>query len=273
MTKYSFLLLSTALLTAVTSCKTSQKSVAAPEPETEVSTVVRKVPSISREEFGGTWIIKTAGRHEVVGDEPVELTFNLTNNRIYGNDGCNVINGIFTLGDENALQFGSLISTTKACRPQVTDRAVLRAIDRTRSYKRTDDRDLSIKLCDRRGRTVMKLVKRMTYRLNGPWKVTAINDTLITDKQPTIVIDIPEAKLSGFANCNRIFAHIVLNDTPYGITFTQVAATRKTCPETETEIKFLAALEKVRGFYLTDDNHAVLYQSPDVPLITLEKGL
>ena len=137
----------------MTSCKTTQKSVAAPEPETEVSTVVRKVPSISREEFGGTWIIKTAGRHEVVGDEPVELTFDLTNNRIYGSDGCNVINGTFTLGDENELQFGSLISTSKVCRPEVTDRAVLNALNHTRSYKRADNHDLSIKLCNRRGRS------------------------------------------------------------------------------------------------------------------------
>lgn len=273
MTKYSFLLLSTLLLTTVTSCKTTQKNVTPPEPESETSTEVRKVPSIPREEFGGTWIVKTAGRHEVIGDEPVELTFDLTNDRIYGNDGCNVINGSFTLGDENALQFGSLISTTKACRPEVTDQAVLRAIDRTRSYKRTDDRDLSIKLCDRRGRTVMTLVKRMAYLLNGPWKVTAINNTLITGKQPTIVIDIPEAKISGFTGCNRLFGHIALDDTPYGITFGQIASTRKACPDTETEPALLSALDRVTGFYPIDNNHIVLYQFPEMPLVTLEKGL
>lgn len=273
MTKYSFLLLSISLLTAVTSCKTTQKSVATPESQAETADPVRKIPAISREEFDGTWIVKTAERHEVVGDEPVELTFDLTNSRLYGNDGCNVINGTFTLGDENMLQFGSLISTSKECRPEVTDRAVLRALNHTRFYKRTDDRDLSIKFCDRRGRTVMRLVKRMTHLLNGPWKVTSINDTLITGKQPTIVIDIPEAKLSGFAGCNHLFGHIALDETPYGISFVQVAATRKACPDMEAEQKFLSVIDKVTGFYPIDDTHIILYQVPELPLITLEKGL
>ena len=273
MTKYSLLLLSTLLLASVTSCKTAQKSVASPEPEPEATATVRNAPAISREEFDGTWIVKSAERHEVVGDEPVELTFDLTNGRLYGSDGCNVIHGTFTLGDENELQFGSLISTSKVCRPEVTDRAVLNALNHTRSYKRADNHDLSIKLCNRRGRTVMTLVKRMTYLLNGPWKVTAINGTPVPDEQPVLVIDIPEAKLSGFAGCNRLFGHIALDDTPYGITFTQVAATRKMCPEMDTEQNFLSALDQVTGFYPVDDTHIILYQAPETPLITLEKGL
>lgn len=260
------------LLLSFTACKTTQKSAVVEKEETETQEP-RKIPTIPREEFGGTWIIATAERHDVVGETPAEITFDLATGRIYGNDGCNVVNGTFALGDENELEFGSLISTQKDCGPEVTDRAVLRALNNTRSYKRAHGDELRIRLCDRRGRTVMTLEKRQVDLLNGAWRVTAIEGTAIAEKQPKLVIDIPEAKLSGFAGCNRIFGHIALDGTPCGIAFTQVASTRKSCPEMETETQLLAALELVTGFYPIDDTHAVLYQHPDTPLITLEKGL
>lgn len=260
------------LLLSFAACKTTQKSVVVEKKETETQEI-RKIPTIPREEFDGTWIIATAEHHNVVGETPAEITFDLATGRIYGNDGCNVVNGTFAFGDENELEFGSLISTQKNCGPEVTDRAILRALSNTRSYKRAHGDELRIRLCDRRGHTVMTLEKRRVDLLNGAWRVTAIEDTTLTEEQPKLVIDIPETKLSGFAGCNRIFGHIALDGTPYGIAFTQVASTRKSCPEMETETHLLAALERVTGFYPIDDTHAVLYQSPDVPLITLEKGL
>lgn len=53
----------------------------------------------------------------------------------------------------------------------------------------------------------------------------------ITEENPTMVIDIPEAKLSGFAGCNRMFGGISLDGTAFGIAFTQVATTRMACPD------------------------------------------
>lgn len=274
MKKILFTSLGLLLLLSVTSCKTTQKRAAAPQQETEESTEARKVPTIPRDEFDGTWIVKKAEKKAVVGEAPAEITFDLTNGRIYGNDGCNVVNGTFALGNENELQFGSLISTQKDCGPEVTDHAVQRALANTCSYKRDiNSRELCIKFCDKRGRTIMTLEKRRVDLLNGAWTVVDIEGSPVEGEKPALVIDIPEARLSGSAGCNRIFGQIALDGTPYGIAFVQIAASRKTCPEIETEMKFLAALEKVRGFYPTDDNHAVLYQSPDVPLITLKKGL
>lgn len=260
-------------LLSVSSCKTSQKKAVAPKQETEENTASRKIYTIPREEFDGTWIVTTAEKKAVVSESPVEITFDLTNGRIYGNDGCNVVNGTVSLGDENELKFGSLISTQKDCTPEVTDRAVLRALENTRSYKRnTNTRELSIKLCDKRGKSIMTLEKRRVDLLNGAWTVTDIAGNAVTGKKPVLIIDIPEARLSGSAGCNRIFGQIALDGTPYGISFGQIATTRKSCPDMETETSLLATLELVTGFYPTDENHAVLYQKSDTPLISLEKG-
>ena len=45
------------------------------------------------------------------------------------------------------------------------------------------------------------------------------------------------------------------------------------CSEMDTEQNFLSALDQVTGFYPVDDTHIILYQTPETPLITLEKGL
>ena len=89
--------------------------------------------------------------------------------------------------------------------------------------------------CDEKGKSVMPLEKRMVDLLNGSWKVTTIDGKKITEENPTMVIDIPEAKLSGFAGCNRMFGGISLDGTAFGIAFTLVATTRMACPDMKTE--------------------------------------
>lgn len=163
------------LLLSAVSCKTTEKGSMTQTQTSTSQTNEKKNISINREELNGTWIIKTAKGKTVIGDSPVEITFDLTNGRIYGNDGCNVINGTAFFENENGLRFESLISTMKACRPEVTDRTVLNALNETRSYKRADTKELSIKFCDEKGKSVMTLEKRMVDLLNGSWKVTTID--------------------------------------------------------------------------------------------------
>lgn len=259
------------IIASVTSCKTSKRISMNHQEKVSIQPTENKGATITQEELNGTWIIKTAKGKTVIGDSPVEITFDLTNGRIYGNDGCNVINGTAFFENENGLRFESLISTMKACRPEVTDRTVLNALNETRSYKRADTKELSIKFCDEKGKSVMTLEKRMVDLLNGSWKVTTIDGKKITEENPTMVIDIPEAKLSGFAGCNRMFGGISLDGTAFGIAFTQVATTRMACPDMKTEQLFLSALGKVTGFYMIDKFHAALYQQPQTPIIIIEK--
>ena len=81
------------LLLSAVSCKTTEKGSMTQTQTPTSQTNEKKNISINREELNGTWIIKTAKGKTVIGDSPVEITFDLTNGRIYGNDGCNVING------------------------------------------------------------------------------------------------------------------------------------------------------------------------------------
>ncbi len=255
------------------SCNTSKKITNA-QPEKEMATPAQpQSRTLTTSEWDGTWIIQTAEKKAVVGEEPVELIIDAKTGKVYGCDGCNVVNGMVVFSEGNQIQFGSLISTMKACDEKVTDQAVQRALNATRSYQVTEGEGIAIKFCNETGGTVMTLVKRMANQLNGAWNVTEINENKVTDEElPSLVIDIQEQRLSGFAGCNRMFGTIILDDTPYGISFDQIATTRMACPDMDTERDFVAALNRVKGFYLIDETHAALYQKPGKAILMLERA-
>ncbi len=258
----------------VTSCNTSKKiSIVQPETEMTSTHVKQEMRSLTNDEWDGTWIIETAERKAVVGIEPVEIIIDTKSGKIYGNDGCNVINGEIVFDSDNQVRFESLLSTMMACDPKVTDRVVQNALNTTRSYQVTDDSEgIAIKFCDEQGKTVMTLAKRMADQLNGAWEVTTINGIKIADEElPSLVIDIQEERISGFAGCNRMFGTVILDNTAYGISFDQIGTTRMACPNMETEQNFVEALNLVKGFYLIDETHAALYQKPGKAIIVLEK--
>ncbi len=271
-TNYGMTMVLLASLT-ITSCNSS-KQISKVEPEQVVASVnpQQAIRTLTPNEWNGTWIIKTAEKRAVVGEEPVEITFNTQTGNIYACDGCNILNGIAVFGRENQLRFEQLISTMKACGSKVTDRAVQNAFNTTRSYQVVEGEDVAVKCYNENGEEVMSLVKRMANLLNGAWSVTAIDGKSLTDQElPSLVIDIQEQRISGFAGCNRMFGEIALGESAYEISFSQIGTTRMACPDMETERDFLDALERVKGFYLTDETHAALYQKPGKAIILLEK--
>ncbi len=260
------------ILLAMASCKTSKKISEGQKENASSQYTGNQAQVLSHEELNGTWIIRTAENKPVVGEQPVEITLDLSNGRMYGNDGCNVINSLVILDGTNGLRFESVISTMMACTPDVTDHAVQKALNNTRSYQKVEGKTLSIQFCDEQGKTVMTLEKRMVDQLNGSWKVVELEGKAISEENPILVIDIPESRLTGFAGCNRMFGNVVLDGTPYGISFTEIATTRMSCPDMSIEQAFVAALNQAKGFAPIDTTHATLYQEPGKPLMTIERG-
>ncbi len=256
---------------AVTSCNSS-KQISDTYRQEAIPDIQQEIRTLPAEMWDGTWIIKTADTKAVVGEEPVEITFNTKTGNIYGCDGCNVVNGMAVFGQENQLHFEQLISTMKACDSKVTDRAVQHALNATRSYQVAEGEDIAVKFYNENGDEVMSLVKRMANQLNGAWVVTAIDGKNLSGEElPAWVIDIQERRLSGFTGCNRLFGEITLGDSAHDISFSQTGTTRMACPDMETERNLLDALELVKGFYLIDETHAALYQKPGKAIILLEK--
>lgn len=102
----------------------------------------REVKAVSLNDLDGTWQIVSVNGTEVGKTEKVpQLTFNLAEKRVYGNASCNTINGGFSQeeGKASSLQFSQMISTMMACPDMSTERNILDALNKVRSFEVKED--------------------------------------------------------------------------------------------------------------------------------------
>lgn len=97
----------------------------------------RDIAEATVEELNGAWEIVTVKGHSVGQTEKQpQLIFDLNGNKVYGNTGCNTINGSFTQenGQGASLRFGQMISTMMACPNMEVESDILNALNEVRSF-------------------------------------------------------------------------------------------------------------------------------------------
>lgn len=113
--------------------------------------------------LNGAWNITQVGDLKVPADSEACLVFDINEERIHGNTGCNIINGDLRLIDTriNGLEFTDLASTRMACPEPVMalEQALLLALEEVTSCQAEADGNTAV-LKDADGKPVIKL-KRM----------------------------------------------------------------------------------------------------------------
>ena len=125
-----------------------------------ISLEKREAPAVSVNDINGEWIIsKVDGVVVEVADKTPFLSFNVADNAVHGNGGCNIINGSFSQEEGNAssLKFGQMISTMMAGPGMETEGKVLEAMNKVTSFVVNEDGTLS--LMDAGNNEVLLLVK------------------------------------------------------------------------------------------------------------------
>ena len=125
-----------------------------------ISLEKREAPAVSVNDINGEWIIsKVDGVVVEVADKTPFLSFNVADNAVHGNGGCNIINGSFSQEEGNAssLKFGQMISTMMAGPGMETEGKVLEAMNKVASFVVNEDGTLS--LMDAGNNEVLLLVK------------------------------------------------------------------------------------------------------------------
>ncbi len=88
------------------------------------------------------------------------------------------------------------------------------------------------------------------------WKLITLNGAPIevarNVKEPHILLHPQGSRITGSAGCNNIAGSFHRKEAGK-IIFSQVVATRKMCPDMETENNFLKALNKVEGYAVKGD--------------------
>ena len=120
----------------------------------------KEAPAVSVNDINGKWnITKVEGAAVEVADKTPFISFNVAENAVHGNGGCNIINGSFSQEEDNpsSLKFGQMISTMMAGPGMETERKVLSAMNKVASFVVNEDGTLS--LMDAANNEVLLLVK------------------------------------------------------------------------------------------------------------------
>lgn len=221
--------------------------------------------------LAGEWNIDNVNGQKVTGEERPMLNFDLSQGRLYGNNGCNVINANLVTGPGNKLQFSDMLTTRMYCADAPFEYIINTTLDQVRSYKISRyGHEYYLDLFNDRGHLIMVLRKHNMDFLNGAWRVTAINGNANTNEGIQFVIDLPEKKLHGNAGCNIVNGDISIDpDVTNSIQFSNLATTRMMCPDLATETAVLVALEETEKAFAKSDDVVTFVNHAGKPVLSL----
>ncbi len=252
----------------------SAKSAAAPVEEVAVvaQEEIEYYPATSADiRLDGEWNIDNVNGQKVTGEERPFITFDLSQGRIYGNNGCNIVNADAVTGKGNKLQFTGMMSTQKYCANAPFEHLINTTLDQVRSYKISRyGHEYYLDLFNDRGHLIMVLRKHNMDFLNGAWRVTAINGQPNSNEGVQFVFDLPEKKIHGNAGCNIINGEITIDpDVTNSVQFSNIASTRMMCPDIATETAVLVALEETEKAFAKSDDTVTFVNHAGKPVLQL----
>lgn len=221
----------------------------------------------------GDWTIEEVMGRKAVGEKIPYLRFEPSEKRMYGNDGCNVINASYTCNPaDSTMRFSQVISTMMACGLEgITDREISIALDETRRYSwALDGHDYRLTLLNEAGQPIMNLIHCNFEYLTGAWHIVAIEGDPIDVQGMNILIDVDEGKLHGNTGCNIMNGKVETDlDTPNSISFSAIATTRMMCPDIESETRLVVALEEATSARALSADTVELLGSNKQPVIKM----
>lgn len=270
----AYMALTAAFLTcsvSVSAKKNKNESTPVPAPVVDEETVEYFPATEADIRLDGEWNIDNVNGHKVTGEERPVLNFDLARSMLYGNNGCNTINGTIVAGKGNSLRFDNMLSTRKYCADAPFEYIINTTLDQVRSYKISRyGHENYLDLFNDRGHLIMVLRKHNMDFLNGAWRVTAVNGDPNSNEAIRFVIDLPEKKLHGNAGCNIVNGEITVDpDVTNSVQFSNLATTRMMCPDISTETAVLVALEETEKAFAKSDGTVTFVNHAGKPVLSL----
>lgn len=220
--------------------------------EKAIAEVTKKTQNISDEITGssvtGDWAIETVLGKKAVGETAPFIKFAPEEKRIYGNNGCNVLNAQYEINtSEKAISFSNLATTMMLCsESNITDAEIGEALGSTKSYSvQNGQPDKVMTFYNSEGKPLMTLMHRDFHFLDGTWAVVAIDGEKVDIDGMKIALDVDEKRMHGNTGCNIINGELETDmDTANSISFSKIAMTKMACPNSGWETRMTMALEE-----------------------------
>ena len=223
----------------------------------------------------GDWSIESVKGKKAVGESAPFLKFVPDEKRVYGNNGCNVINANYTYNPaDSTLSFSGLISTMMACGMEgITDAEINEALGESQYYSwRLNGDDYYLTLFNGNHEAVMELMHQNFQFLNGTWQVVEIEGQSVNVPGMKLVIDVEEGKIHGNTGCNIINGTLETDmDAANSISFQSIGMTRMSCPDANYETQFVMALEEAMKAKPLKEGRVALLDGHDKVVLLLER--
>lgn len=223
----------------------------------------------------GDWAIEKVNGLEAVGETAPFLKFVPSEKRVYGSNGCNVINADYTYNPKDStLSFSKVLSTMMACGKEgITDIEINQALEKVVRYSwELRGSEYYLFFYDRDMNPVMELMHQNFQFLNGTWRVTAIDDEPIDNPDMKIVIDVDEGKIHGNTGCNILNGTLETDmEAANSISFQSIATTRMACPEPNYETRLIVALEDASRAKAISPTKVIFLNNQGNSVIQLER--
>lgn len=223
----------------------------------------------------GDWAVEKVNGKSAVGETAPYLKFVPEQKRVYGNNGCNVINAAYKYNPaESTLSFSDMASTMMACGMEgITDTEFNAAMEAAHYYTwRLNGDDYYLTLYDADRRPVMEMMHQNFQFLNGTWLVKEIDGQAVDVPDMKLVIDVDEGKLHGNTGCNIINGSLETDmDAANSISFQKIGMTRMACPAPNYETQLVVALEEASKSNPLKEGRVALLNNQGKVVLLLER--
>lgn len=230
---------------------------------------------ISKGIVKGDWAIETVNGKPAIGEKAPFLKFVPNEGKVYGNNGCNVINAEYKYNStDSTISFSYLSSTMRLCHKEgITDMEINLALDATRYYSwQLNGDNYYLTFYNEDHKPVMNLMHQNFQFLNGTWSVKEISGEEVNIPKMKLVIDVEEGKLHGNTGCNVFNGILEINmNSANSISFQAISKTLMLCPDENYETQLMVALEEAMRAKPLKGDRVELLDSQEKPVLVLER--
>ena len=221
----------------------------------------------------GEWDIMTMRKKKVYTMERAYLYLDFAGgNKVYGNNGCNTINGTFQLKG-NEIMFSDFITTERSCHNVTNEKTIMHSLSDVRRYTLTTQYNAQyLNLMNAKGNVVLVLKRHNLDAMNGAWLVKEINSENVSEQNMRLVIDAVEKTIHGDTGCNIINGIITLDHTKdMAIQFEDLHSSQYECEAIELETSLLLALERTESCKRINQNEMALLDNKGNIVLMLQR--
>ncbi len=220
----------------------------------------------------GEWTIIEIQNKAVYTQERPYIYIDFNGKKFYGNNGCNAINGNFTLKG-NAIAFNNIISTNQTCSSTTSELTVMRNFAEVRTFELSSLYNVEyMSLKNANGKVIMKLRRQNLDFLNGAWTVKEMAGQNVFDRNVKLVIDVQMKTVNCLTKCNIINGIVKIDPIKeFDVEFEDLKSTHHMCDDIRTETQMLICLEETVSCKKINNSEMALMNHRGTIVMVLKK--